>query len=88
MRTAGEGLHSVPASILSLMRAGLHEHQVLIRVSENRHSNCSIEQTIYRAAKSSPLVIDYEKTSQTSLNHLLNSISLELHTGNIREDGR
>lgn len=56
---SGGGLHSVPASILSLMRVGLHEHQVLIRVSENRHCNCSIEQTIYWAAKSSPLVIDY-----------------------------
>lgn len=59
MRTAGEGLHSVTVSILSLMRVGLHEYQVLIRVSEDRHCNCSIEQTIYWTAKSSPFVMDY-----------------------------
>lgn len=59
MSTAGGGLRSVTASILSLMRVGLHEHQVLIRVPEDRHRNRSIEQTIYWTAKSSPLVMDY-----------------------------
>ena len=59
MRTAGRGLHSVAVSILSLMRVGLHERQVLIRVSEAHHGNCSIEQTIYWTAQSSPLVMDY-----------------------------
>lgn len=59
MTAAGRGLHSVAVFILSLMRVSLHEHQVLIRVSEAHHCNCSIEQTIYWTAQASPLVMDY-----------------------------